>query len=259
MSETDDRMLLARAVWYQSGRGPRYLQLGRHLAAVIRDGGIGPDGQLPPERDLAQLAGVSRVTVRKAMAELAQAGLVVRRRGAGSFARFIDNSAAPRLEQSLSTLTSFTDYMRARGKTSTSRVLSRGLFAPTPDETMALGLAVGTLVARIERLRSADGTPMAIERSSLPPDILPQPESVETSLYAVLRRTDNAPTRAVQRISAINLGPDEAQLLNLSAGAAALRIDRTGYLRSGRPVEFTRGLYRSDIYDFVAELRQEPG
>jgi len=237
--------------WYRDGRGPRYAQLYRHLSAAIADGRLEPRSQLPPERDLADLAGVSRVTVRQAVSKLASDGLIDQRRGAGSFIR----AQGPRLEHALSTLTSFTDYMLARGKTSTSVVLSRGLFLPTPDESIALGVASADRVARVERLRSADGTPMAVERSTLPTDILPAPERVNTSLYALLRETGGAPTRAIQRISAVNLAPEEARMLNLAIGAAALRIDRTGYLPSGRPIEFTRGLYRSDIYDFVAELR----
>lgn len=257
MDDTSAATLLTPALWYRHGHGPRYGQLARHLAAAMRDGRLAPDAQLPPERDLARLAAVSRVTVRKAIAGLVAEGLVDQRRGAGSFVRGPAALPGPRLEQSLSTLTSFTDYMRARGKTSTSRILSHGLFAPTPDEVMALGLQGGSPVARIERLRSADGTPMAIERSSLPQDILPRPDMVDVSLYTVLRGLGGAPTRAVQRITAINLGPQEARLLSLPDGAAALRIDRTGYLPSGRPIEFTRGLYRSDIYDLVAELRQD--
>lgn len=83
-------------------------------------------------------------------------------------------------------------------------------------------------VARMERLRGADSTPMAVERSSLPVDILPTPERVETSLYAPLREIGGAPTQAFQRITAVNLGPEEARMLNLAVGAAALRIDRTG-------------------------------
>ena len=251
MDAADWPTLYAAAAWYREGRGPRYLQLYRHLSTVIRAGQLEPDGQLPPERDLAELAQVSRVTVRKAVAQLVNDGLVEQRRGAGSFVR----AQGPKLEQSLSRLTSFTEYMLARGKTSTSQVLTRGHFAPTPDESMALGIASSDKVARIERLRHADGIPMAIERSSLPADILPNPERVETSLYTILREDGGAPVRAIQRITAINLAAYEAQLLNLAEGAAALRIDRTGYLASGRPIEFTRGLYRSDIYDFVADLR----
>ena len=251
MDTADWPALYAASAWFAPGRGPRYLQLYRHLNAAIIAGQLETDSQLPPERDLAELAQVSRVTVRKAVAQLVSDGLVEQRRGAGSFIR----AQGPKLEQSLSRLTSFTEYMLARGKISTSQVLLRGHFAPTPDESMALGIVSADKVARIERLRHADGIAMAIERSSLPADILPNPERVETSLYTILREDGGAPVRAIQRITAINLAAHEAQLLNLAEGTAVLRIDRTGYLASGRPIEFTRGLYRSDIYDFVADLR----
>jgi GntR family transcriptional regulator len=239
--------------WYRPGHGPRYSQLQRHIAAAVSAGILETGAQLPPERELAELAEVSRVTVRKAVAQLVQEGVLEQRRGAGTFVR----PPPPKLEHSLSALMSFTEYMRQRGKTSSSQILRRGLFLPTPDEQIALGLPGSERVARVERLRSADGLPMAIEWSSLPQDILPEPERVETSLYDVLRALGNAPVRAVQRITAVNLAPADATLLHLPEGAAMLRIDRTAYLPSGRPVEFTRGLYRSDIYDFVAELRLE--
>lgn len=251
MDDAEQAGFYSAGTWFTAGLGPRYLQLYRHIGAAIASGQLVADSQLPPERNLAELAEVSRVTVRKAVACLVRDGLVEQRRGAGSFVR----PQTLKLEQSLSTLTSFTDYMLARGKSSTSQVLQRGLFAPTPDESIALGILSSGKVARVDRLRSADGIPMAIERSSLPQDILPHPERVTTSLYIALRKLGGAPTRAIQRITAINLATHEARLLNLAEGAAVLQIERTGYLPSGRPIEFTRGLYRSDIYDFVAELR----
>lgn len=244
--------------WLRADGGPRYLQLARHISGAIAAGRLGPEAPLPPERDLASLAEVSRVTVRKAIGRLAADGLVEQRPGAGSFVRSGAGRSGERLEQSLSRLTSFTEYMRARGKDSTSAVLARGLFPVTPDESVALGLPPEARVARIERLRHADGVPMAIERSSLPVDILPDPGLVETSLYSVLREGGQAPVRAIQRIGAVATAAEEARMLGLADGSAVLRIDRTGYLSSGRPVEFTRGLYRSDLYDFVAELRVDP-
>jgi GntR family transcriptional regulator len=247
--------LFAPDVWFMAGRGPRYAQLSRHIATLIAAGDLPADMQLPPERDLAELAAISRVTVRQAVAQLVEEGLLEQRRGAGTFVC----KPHGRMEHSLSKLLSFTDYMRQRGKTPTSQVLERGLFSPSPDEQMALGLSPGAQVSRIERLRSADGVPMAVEWSSLPVDILPEPHAVGISLYDVLRARGMAPVRAVQRMTAVNLPSPEARLLSLPEGAAVLRIDRTGYLPSGRPVEFTRGLYRSDIYDFVAELRLEVG
>ncbi len=253
MTQAKTAQIYAPDHWYRAGRGPRYVQLYRHIAAAIGSGVLENDAQLPPERDLAELADVSRVTVRKAVAQLVAEGQLEQRRGAGTFVR----PQPPKLVHSLSALLSFTEYMRQRGKTSTSQILRRGLFLPSPDEQMALGLAGSDRVARVDRLRSADGVPMALEWSSLPQDILDDPERVETSLYDVLRARGNAPTRAVQRITALNVTAADGQLLHLPDGVAVLRIDRTAYLPSGRPIEFTRGLYRSDIYDFVAELRLE--
>lgn len=248
-----DARLFAPEVWFHPGRGPRYAQMARHIAALIAAGDLSPEAQLPPERDLAEIAAISRVTVRQAVAQLVEEGLLEQRRGAGTFV------CTPRgkMEHSLSNLLSFTDYMRQRGKTPTSQVLELGLFQSSPDEQIALGVSPGAQVARVERLRSADGVPMAVERSSLPVDILPDPHAVGTSLYDILRARDLAPVRAVQRMTAVNLPAPEARLLSLPDGTAVLRIDRTAYLPSGRPIEFTRGLYRSDIYDFVAELRLE--
>jgi len=252
MSESNvDAEFYAQVEWFKTGRGPRYLQFYRHLAAAIAAGKLPAESQLPAERDLAEIADISRVTVRKAVGQLVSDGLIEQRRGAGSFVR----GQGQRLEQSLSSLISFTENMQARGRTSSSVVLSHGLFPPTPDEQMTLGLSSGERVSRVQRLRSADDVPMAIERSSLPEDILPDPSRVTKSLYHILRAGGRAPTRAIQRVTAINLGQSDAELLNMPEGAAVLRIDRTAYLATGRPIEFTRGLYRSDIYDFVAELR----
>jgi GntR family transcriptional regulator len=250
----DNRALYRSQNWFRLGRGPRYEQLYRHLAQAISSGDLAVATQLPPERDLAEIAEVSRVTVRKAVAQLVEDGVLDQRRGAGTFVK----TPPAKLEHSLSALLSFTEYMRQRGKASSSRVLRRGLFLPSPDEQIALGLAGTDRVSRVDRLRSADDIVMALEWSSLPTDILPDPSAVETSLYDVLRAAGTAPTRAVQRITAINVTGADARLLNLPEGVAVLRIDRTAYLSTGRPIEFTRGLYRSDIYDFIAELRLDP-
>lgn len=240
-------------LWFHAGRGPRYEQLYRHLSTMIEAGELASDTQLPPERELAEMAQVSRVTVRKAVAQLVADGVLEQRRGAGTFVR----SARAQSEPYVSKLLSFTEYMLHRGKTPTASVINRGIFHPKPDEQLALGLSAADRVARIERLRSADGVAMAVEWSSLPQDILPNPGVVGESLYDHLRAHGTAPSRAVQRIAAVSLPAAEARLLNLPEGTAVLRIDRTGFLPSGRPIEFTRGLYRSDIYDFVAELRLE--
>jgi len=241
-------------LWMNAGSGPRYVRLRRRIEDGIRTGALAPNAPLPAEREIATLTGLSRVTVRKAMQEMVDKGIILQRQGSGSFVA----DTAPRVEQSLSLLTSFTEDMTRRGFVSDSKWLERGLFMASPEEVVALALASGDSVARIARLRTADDRPMAIERASLPPDILPNPLLVTRSLYEVLDASGHRPVRAIQKISAIALGEDDANLLGVAQGAAGLRIERTSYLPGGRVVEFTRSIYRGDAYDFVAELRLAP-
>ncbi len=237
--------------WLAESGGPRYAQLRRRLEEGIELGVLAPNTSLPPERELAEITDLSRVTVRKAIQELVREGRVEQRQGSGTFIR----EPVARMEQSLSHLTSFTEDMAQRGMDTTSKWLERGVFAPTEAEAGALGLGASDQVARIYRLREAGGRPMALERASLPLDILPNPLDVKTSLYEVLERRGLRPVRAVQKISAVNIDAPEANLLGVVEGAAGLSIERTSYLKSGRVAELTRSLYRGDAYDFVAELR----
>ncbi len=230
---------------------PLYLQLKKSIEAAVNSGVIGPGDALPSERDIAVKADVSRVTVRKAVQDLVKGGILVQRHGSGTFVA----PRVSRVEQSLSRLTSFTEDMARRGMTAHSQWLDRGLFQPSPDEMMALGLSANETVARISRLRIANGTPLAIERASLSAGVLPDPQAVGASLYATLERSGHRPARAVQRISAANLGEADALLLEVPAGSASLNIERISYLANGRVIEFTRSVYRGDAYDFVVELR----
>jgi GntR family transcriptional regulator len=231
--------------------GPLYLQLKRWITDSIASGSLQPGDALPSERDLAQKVEVSRVTVRKAVQDLVGEGILVQRHGSGTFIA----PRAPKVEQSLSQLTSFTEDMARRGMAVRAEWLDRGVYAPSPQETVVLGLSGGERVARIARLRLTDETPLAIERASLSTAILPDPMAVDRSLYALLDITGHRPVRAIQRIRAANLGVADAQLLGVPEGVAGLFIERTSYLPSGRVVEFTRSIYRGDAYDFVAELR----
>ncbi len=237
--------------WLVPSAGPRYLQLRRRLEQAIDNGLLQPGTPLPPEREITTLTGLSRVTVRKAIQALAENKMVVQKHGSGSFVA----ERTPHVEQSLSQLTSFTEDMARRGMKTTALWLERGLFPPSPEEVIALGLQSGDSVSRLARLRMANGRPMAIERASLPVDILPDPAQVRESLYASLESGGNRPVRAIQKITAINLDDRDAGLLEVEPRTAGLKITRTSYLSGGRVVEFTQSIYRSDAYDFVAELR----
>ncbi len=145
--------------------------------------------------------------------------------------------------------------MARRGKSVRSEWIARGVRPAAPDEMMALGLTAEDRVASLERVRHADGVPLAIERAVLPTAILPDPADGRGLALCRPRGSRPAPGARLQRLSATNLAAADAGLLAVPTGAAGLRIERISYLASGRVVEFTRSLYRGDAYDFAAELR----
>lgn len=240
---------LAKAVGSLDGDSdlPLYLQLQRVLRAAIDNRVLAPDDALPAERDLAADFKVSRITVRKALDGLVGAGLLMRRQGSGNF-------VSARVEKNFALLTSFSEDMRARGRTPHSVWLKRSTGTVTPEEALALRLSPGTPVFRFQRLRYADDVPMAIEFATLVATALPSLDAVGESLYEALDRAGQRPSRALQRLRAVLLTSEQAKLLKTKESAAGLLVERLGSLRDGRAIEFSQSYYRGDVYDFVAEL-----
>lgn len=238
---------LADRIGGLEGRGPLYRQLQDALRRAIESSVLGPQDALPPERDLATDFDVSRITVRKALDGLVSEGLLLRKQGAGTFVN-------GRVEKQFAKLTSFSDDMAARGRTPRSEWLMRASGTVTPEESLALGLSPGAPVYRFNRIRFADDMPMALEYSKVPGFGLTSAEAVEDSLYSALQAEGNRPTRALQRLRAVLIDEERAELLRVEPGAPALYIERRGFLDDGRVIEATESWYRGDAYDFVAEL-----
>jgi len=230
-----------------AGKLPLYLQLERALRQAIDNGTYGPSSALPAERQLALELGISRITVRKAIDALVEEGLLVRRAGSGNFLN-------TRIEKNFATLTSFSEDMRARGRAPRSDWLKRSEGVVTPEEALRLRLSPGTPVYRFHRLRYADDAPMCLEYATVAAFALPSLDAVGESMYEALGAGGNRPVRALQRLSALLLGSEQARLLQAREGDAGLCVERLGFLRDGRAVELCRSYFRGDTYDFVAEL-----
>ena len=226
---------------------PLYQQLQRALREAIETRILGPDDALPSERQLAADLGVSRITVRKAIDGLVEEGLLVTRQGSGNF-------VCTRIDKNFAKLTSFSEDMRARGRTPRSVWIKRAEGTVTPEEALKLALSPGSLVYRFHRLRFADDEPMSLEYATVAAFALPSLESVDASLYDALEAAGNRPVRALQRLHALLLNAEQAKQLKASKGDAGLLVERLGYLRDGRAVELSQSIYRGDTYDFVAEL-----
>ncbi len=228
-------------------RTPLYRQLQQRLRHAIEENLLDPEEPLPAERDLAAEYDISRITVRKALQGLVEEGLLHRRQGSGTF-------IAKRVEKVFSQLASFSEEMKARGQTPSSKWLQRIDSRITSDEVMNYGLSPGLRVYRFDRVRYADEEPMAIEHSIIPAFCLPSVEVVGDSLYKALDEYGYRPMRALQRLRAVLFDAQQATLLGVKEKDAGLLVERRGFLDDGRIVEVSRTFYRGDTYDFVAEL-----
>ncbi len=227
---------------------PLYRRLERGIRNAVDDGCLGTDDALPSERDLANTLGVSRITVRRAVRALVDDGLLTQQQGAGTF-------VSSQLVQPLSALTSFTEDMSARGMVPGAQWLDRSISAATPDEVAALDLHQGAQVTRLYRLRTANERPLCVEHTALPSAYLPDPDSVDVSLYELLSERGFRPVRARQTLRAELLNIEQARLLTVPTGSPCLHIERLSFLADGTPIEFVSSYYRGDSYSFAVELR----
>ena len=226
---------------------PLYRQITTAIREAIANRALKPDDALPPERELADMFGVSRITIRKAISGLVNEGVLDTHHGSGTFVR-------SKVEKNFAQLTSFSDEMASRGMTPSSVWLLRSVGSVNPDEAMTLRASPGTEVYRFKRIRLADDTPMSIETTAIVADCLPSLDSVKHSIYAALRETGNRPVRALQRLSALILNDEQASMLGARVGDAGLLVERVGFNQTGKAIEFSQSYYRGDTYDFVAEL-----
>jgi GntR family transcriptional regulator len=199
---------------------------------------------------MAEDFAVSRITVRKALEGLVSEGLLTRRQGVGTF-------IASRVEKSFSKLTCFTEDMVSRGRKPHSEWIARMSGAVTPEEALMLGLSPNSPVYRFQRIRYADGAPMAVEYTTIAAFALPSTDAVKDSLYEAMAATGHRPTRALQRLRGILITREHAPLLGVKPKDAGLLVERRGYLKDGRAVEISQSYYRGDAYDFVAELNDQ--
>ncbi len=226
---------------------PLYEQMADNIRQLIVAGEITAGEALPSERKLIEITGTSRVTIRKAIDQLIDEGLLFRRQGAGTY-------IAEQIEQSGEELTGFTTDAKHRGESPTSLWLVRTVATPTEDEARHLSISLGDRVARLGRVRVSDGEPLAIEHAVVPIALLPNPDSVQESLYSILKKNGNHPVSGTQKLCAALATPTEAGLLSISENSEILRIERNTFLADGTPVEYTRSAYRGDKYAFVTEL-----
>lgn len=230
----------------RDGPVPKHVQLRDVLAAQAR--AMCPDEAIPSERELVATYDVSRATVRRAIEALIADGVLHRIQGKGTFV------APPRIESHLH-LASFTQDMRRRGLTPSTRVVSIALLAPTDAAATDLGLPPGAEAWLLERVRLADGEPMAYERGWYPSDLFPHLDAhdLSASLYEVMAEHYGLAPDAAEQIAWSDQAQTAARHLGVAPTAPVMLFDRISRAK-GRPVERVRSWYRGDRYQLHMSL-----
>jgi GntR family transcriptional regulator len=229
---------------------PAYEQAAAVLEAEIRSGKLGADKRLLSERALAQRLGVSRITIRRALALLAEKDLVRSAERSGWF-------TVP-VSQGSDAMVSFTEQGRQRGLAVSSRVLRCAPREATLAEAEELGVAPGSPVCDLARIRCFDGLPIAVTDAVVPSYLAPglhEHDFSTLSLYDVLRTEYGVvPARGRFAIQAQSPDPDTARHLDMPPGDPVLIFSQSGYDQLGRVFELARTIYRADRYVFRGTL-----
>lgn len=231
---------------------PLYHQIYLVLRRQIADGSIGSDATVPGEQELTRLYGVSRITAKRALDELAAEGLVVRERGRGTRVR-----SPPPTPPFRASIEGLLENLLVMGLKTKVVLLEFGYVRAPAEAAAALGCTIGQTVQRAVRVRHIDGAPFSHLTTFVPEAIgrtFSRRDLASEPLLSLLERSGVRVSRADQVITAKLADVQVARYLEVAVGAALLKITRIVRDQSGRPVEFITGLYRPDRYQYAMSL-----
>jgi len=228
---------------------PLYFQVAQQIEHAINEGELAPGDRLDNEISLAEQFGLSRPTMRRAIQELVDKGLLVRKRGVGT--QVVHGQVTRPVE-----LTSLFDDLTSHHQTPTTVVLTNEIVKASDEVGMMLATVAGSPVLHLRRLRYAHGEPLAIMENYLPQDLIGigEMDLAARGLYQLMRAKGVNIRVAKQRIGARTGNAEECALLGEKRGSPVLTMDRAAHDDSGRPVEWGKHCYRASQYSFEVTL-----
>jgi len=233
---------------------PKYLQISTWLKELIQTGRYKTDEQLPSEVELSKICGVNRNTLRQAIGELTAVGLLRKEKGTGTFVR---RPSSHGLRHKLERISSFTDMLGQSGLKARTRVLSKRIEVADDSVAGNLFLGSGKKVIVIRRVRAGNGTPYIYEESYLPADKFEGILDLDLtgSMYDLMSKHFSVElARGRQTISAVNLIPKTAKILDVPVHSAAIFAEYITYDEKSMPIELLHSYYRGDKYTLEIEL-----
>jgi GntR family transcriptional regulator len=233
---------------------PLYHQITQNLRELISSGQLHPGEPVPSEWDLSGLYGVSRLTVRRALDELAREGWLIRRHGVGTFV------ANPTLAEIVPSRLGFTQKMQQIGRRPSSRLVSVKVVPAAAEVAAPLDLEVDAAVAEVIRVRLADGEPIMLETAYLSQERFPDLTEAnlgDGSLYAFLSERHQVAVVAVdQTLEPVLLTDQEARLLEAEPGSPALLSEVVAFTTGDVPVEYSWSVTRGDKCRYYFRFRE---
>ena len=233
----------------RSGPIPLYYQVATRLEEAIRSGKLAAGSRLENEVALSERIGLSRPTIRRAIQDVVDKGLLVRRRGVGT--QVVHGEVTRQVE-----LTSLLEDLVRSGRHPSTTLLLHEVIEADSVVSGQLSLPKGSPILHIRRLRSTEDTPLAILENFLPSEFadLSEDDLTQYGLYQVMRARGTTMRVARERIGARRATNEEGKLLEIDKGGAVLTMNRTAYDSSGRAVEYGHHCYRPDLYSFEVTL-----
>ncbi len=228
---------------------PIYIQIHDDIKRKIEENIWKVGDRIPSERELSLHFGVSRMTLRQAIQNLSDEGILERKVGSGTYV------ANQKVQEKMTGTTSFTEIMLSQGRQPSSKVTSYFVTSPSSSEIEKLALSENQLVLRMERIRYADGIPICFELASIPETLINQftKESITNSFYRILEDEGFNIGRANQTISATEASEKIAEFLSIKRGDAVLRLRQVSFFDDGRPFEYVRTQYVGSRFEFYLE------
>ncbi|WP_085523813.1 GntR family transcriptional regulator [Tuberibacillus sp. Marseille-P3662] len=234
---------------------PIYFQIEEYIKSLVDNNQLKIGETIPSEREFTEQFNVSRMTVRQAITNLVNQGYLYRIKGRGTFV------GEKKMEQTLHTVTSFTEDMKERGLTPSTKLAGFQIMPADDELAEQLQISVHEPVYEIKRIRLADDEPMALECTYIPAnEVQGLTETIAShSLYAYIEEQMNYQIDyANQVIESTLSGQDEKECLNVGIGEPILSITRKTYLTNGKVLEWVKSNYRADRYKFAIKLTREP-
>jgi len=255
-SETGDSDAFLRLRIDKGSPVPAYAQIGDAIENLLRPGTIPAGTPLPPERILCERLGVSRMTLRQACEALERKGLIESHRGRGTFV------SPRRMHKKQQEMRSFTEEIRSRGQTPSSRVLVFRSIKQSGADRDFFALPETELLYEVERVRYADDVPIAVERIHIPQYRCPNFDRFNLtshSIYKILEENYGLKlAHCTEYISAASPSKAHKQLLQSPPNGVVLVVNRMTYTDKEIPVELATTTYRGDLYTAVVHSIRSP-